>query len=287
MTAAHARRIGATFAAVVVGVDLRSHLDEQTAESLREMLATHGVLIFRDQRIEDADQIRLISAFGVPHRSSFEVTTGANPFLIDITNVDAEGLPLPRDNRYALYMKANEQWHSDGTYNRLPHAVTSLHARALPPEPPPTQYADTQAAWEALPARRQIELEGLVIEHDRAWSLSKVSPEAAAAHSDVNGRMARQPLVRTHPVTGRKSLYLSSHASHVVGRPKDQGISLIGELIAHATQPHFVYTHQWQVYDLVIWDAALTLHRATPYSAANARRMRQGAALLPRPLIDD
>lgn len=271
-------RVAPTFVARIEGVDLRHPLSTDVAETLRRAVAEHGVLVFPGQPIDDDAQLRFIQTFGPAKRTSFAVTKNENEYLIDVTNVDREGQPLPVTDRMAMFMRANLQWHADGSYNALPHRVTTLHARELPPTPPPTEYADTRAAWEALPSARQRELEGLVVEHDRAWSLSKAGLRQGEVTTDAERRVAHQPLVRTNALTGRKSLYIGSHASHIVGWPLEKGRALIEELVEHASQSRFVYAHRWHLHDLVLWDGSMTMHRATPYNAPEGRRLRQGGA---------
>lgn len=278
-------RIGSTFVARVEGLDLRRPLTPGQAEQVRRAIAEHGVLVFPGQQLDDDQQLGVIRTFGPAKRTSFAETKNENEYLIDITNVDRQGRLLPHTDRTAMFMRANLQWHADGSYNELPHRVTTLHARELPELPPPTEYADTRAAWEALPPARQRELESLVVEHDRFWSLSKAGLKPGDVSADAERRIAHQPLVRTNAITGRKSLYIGSHASHIVGRPIDEGRALIEELVAHATQPRFVYSHRWQLHDLVAWDGSLTMHRATPYQAPHGRRLRQGGATEPHPLL--
>ncbi|MDB5856852.1 MAG: tfdA [Ramlibacter sp.] len=278
-------RMTSHFVGRIEGLDLRQPLTPEQAARVRKEIAEHGVLVFPGQHLDDDQQLRVIQVFGPAKRTSFAVTKNDNDYLIDITNVDKEGRLLPYNDSTAMFMRANLQWHADGSYNELPHRVTTLNARELPDLPPPTEYADTRAAWEALPAARQRELEGLVVEHDRAWSLAKAGLKPGDLSADAERRFAHQPLVRTNAITGRKSLYIGSHASHIVGRPLEEGRALINELVAHATQPEFVYSHRWQLHDLVAWDGSLTMHRATPYDAPHGRRLRQGGATEPTPLL--
>jgi alpha-ketoglutarate-dependent 2,4-dichlorophenoxyacetate dioxygenase len=142
--------------------------------------------------------------------------------------------------------------------------------------PPPTEYADMRAAWNDLPRETRDEIDGLVVEHSIYWSRSKIgmsmddfSEETKAARKPV-----QHPLVRTHPLNGLKSLYLASHASHVIGWPVEKGRALIERLTAHATKPQYVYSHQWQTNDLVMWDDSWTMHRSTPYKDKYPRMMR-------------
>ncbi|TFZ02950.1 TauD/TfdA family dioxygenase [Ramlibacter henchirensis] len=273
------------FVASVEGLDLRNTLSNEQAAWVEKTLAAHGVLIFRDQRIGDVEQLNFIKLFGPPKAASFSETQTEVRYLIDVTNADAEGNILPMTDKGAMFMRSNQQWHSDGTYNPLPHRITTLHARELPHNAPPTEYADMRGAWEALSGQRQSELQGLVVQHDRSWSLLQAGMTPEQLTEEHKSRTAPQPLVRVNKITGRKSLYLASHASHIVGWPVEEGRKLLKELIEHATQPQFVYTHMWQARDLVLWDDAATMHRAVPYKDRLVRRMKQGGAHEVAPLL--
>ena len=269
-------RIGKTFAARIHGVDLARGIGPVEVEAIEEGLARHGVLVFEDQRIDDDAQQAFIQQFGPPHQAVLKEIASNHPHFYDIGTVDFEGNLRAKDSIAELYMRANLLWHTDGTQNQPPIRLTALHARVLPPEPPPTEYADMHAAWEALSPAMQRSLEGLVVEHSiyrsreqMGMKMSDFSEESLRARKPV-----QHPLVRTNPRTGWKSLYLASHASHVIGWPLEKGRRLIEELIAHATQPQFVYSHAWRLQQLVMWDDSWTMHRATPYEGSHPRHLR-------------
>jgi len=273
------RRLGRTFAAEIVGLDLRRGIDAQTAEEIEQALAENGVLCFRDQPLDDDQQQAFIQLFGPPFVTELkEVTSGDrhHPHFYDIANVDENGRPITEDSIRGLYMKANQLWHTDGSQIQPPIRITALNARVLPPDAPDTHYADMKAAWDALPDRRKAEIDGLQVEHSMLVSRAKMGMKAEE-FSEASRKLRPpvvHPLVRYHPRTGRKSLYLASHASHIIGWPQDEGAALIAELMAFATQPAFVYEHKWRPYDLVMWDDSATMHRATPYQSPHHRVMR-------------
>lgn len=269
-------RIGQTFAARVHGVDLARGIGPAEVEAIEEGLARNGVLVFENQHIDDDAQQAFIQQFGPPHQAVLKEIASNHPHFYDIGTVDFEGNLRAKDSIAELYMRANLLWHTDGTQNQPPIRLTALHARVLPPEPPPTEYADMHAAWEALSPDMQRSLEGLVVEHSiyrsreqMGMKMSDFSEESLRARKPV-----QHPLVRTNPRTGWKSLYLASHASHVIGWPLEKGRRLIEELIAHATQPRFVYSHAWSLHQLVMWDDSWTMHRATPYEGDHPRHLR-------------
>jgi alpha-ketoglutarate-dependent 2,4-dichlorophenoxyacetate dioxygenase len=274
--AVNCTRIGRTFAAEVHGMDLRKGIDGNLAAEIDRALATHGVLVFRGQALDDDSQQAFIEKFGPPVVTNFKEIATGHPHFYDVGTVDSEGKPIDEDSVKGQYLLANQLWHTDGSQNQPPIRVTALHARVLPPVPPPTEYADMRAAWNDLPRETRDEIDGLVVEHSIYWSRSKIgmsmddfSEETKAARKPV-----QHPLVRTHPLNGLKSLYLASHASHVIGWPVEKGRALIERLTAHATKPQYVYSHQWQTNDLVMWDDSWTMHRSTPYKDKYPRMMR-------------
>lgn len=268
--------IASGFGARVQGADLRAGIAASDVEVIENALARHGVLVFGGQRIGDDEQQAFIQQFGPPVVTKLKEIASGHPHFYDISTVDDEGNPIPDDSARGMYLLANLLWHTDGSQNQPPIRLTALHARVLPPSPPNTEYADMRAAWNALPAARQRELEGLTVQHSILWSREKMGMKA----SDFSEETLRErtpvehPLVRTNPRTGAKSLYLASHASHIIGRPIDEGRALIEELMAFATQPRFVYSHAWSPDDMVMWDDTWTMHRATPYKDKHPRQMR-------------
>ena len=162
-----------------------------------------------------------------------------------LSNLDASDKPVFRMSRAANY-----HWHTDKPYHPEPPLLTMLYAVELPPIGGDTEFANMALAYEALPESTKRRIAGLRIAFRPAFD------------PDLPG--ATHPLVRTHPETGRRSLYIGNHATHVVGLPKPESAALLADLLAHATQPRFVYTHRWHLGDLVMWDNRCLLHRAVP-----------------------
>jgi len=265
-----------SFAARVTGADLKAGIRPDEVETIEHALATFGVLVFGEQPIGDDEQQAFIQQFGPPVVTKLKEIASGHPHFYDISTVDEDGNPIPESSARGMYLLANLLWHTDGSQNQPPIRLTALHARVLPTDPPHTEYADMRAAWDALPAARQRELEGLQVQHSIFWSREQIGMKA----SDFSEETLRErqpvvhPLVRVNPRTGRKSLYLASHASHIIGWPQDKGRALVQELMAHATQPQFVYSHAWAPGELVMWDDTWTMHRATPYKGNQPRQMR-------------
>jgi len=268
--------IGATFGARVTGAHLKQGIRPEDVATIEDALARYGVLVFGEQSIGDDEQQAFIQQFGPPVVTKLKEIASGHPHFYDISTVDDEGQPIPETSARGLYLLANLLWHTDGSQNQPPIRLTALHARVLPPNPPPTEYADMRAAWDALPTARRRELEGLQVQHSILWSREQIGMK----ESDFSEETLRErkpvvhPLVRTNARTGRKSLYLASHASHIIGRPLEEGRALVRELMAHATRPEFVYAHRWQPSELVMWDDSWSMHRATPYKEKHPRQMR-------------
>jgi alpha-ketoglutarate-dependent 2,4-dichlorophenoxyacetate dioxygenase len=193
------------------------------------------------------------------------------PDIADISNLDAEGRVLARGDRRNLFNLGNQLWHTDSSFKRIPAKCSLLSARDLPSSGGETEFADLRAAWDALPQSRKRELDGLIVEHSIFRSRSQIG--FADFNDEIYSQLPPVPqaLVRHHPASGRTSLYLASHASHIVGWPVEKGRALIEELIAFSTQPQFVYQHRWTVGDLVMWDNRCTMHRGRPYDDTQRR----------------
>lgn len=242
-----------------------------------ETLDRYAVAVLREQHISDEEHIAFSRRFGELETSPhFGVGKGAkvrmrHAELFDVSNLDENGEILPEDDRRRVFRLANEMWHTDSSFVPRGARYSLLHAIVVPPRGADTEFADMRAAYDALSERKKNEIEGLVVEHSTFYSRSLVgyqfTPEELTRRSATP-----QYLVQKHPSSGRKALYLASHASHVIGWPLEKGRALLRELTEHATQPRFVYTHKWREGDLVIWDNRCTMHRATAFEDTAARR---------------
>jgi len=277
--------VSSTFAGEIRDLSLKGGVSDQEYEEIERVLSQFGVLVFRnDEPMNDDDQEALVTRFGPPVNSVLKTKKAdgnavqERPHFLDIATVDANNNPLAKDSFEHLYHLGNQLWHTDGTQIQPPIRVTMLSARVLPPNPPDTQYADMRAAWDALPEAKKKMIDGLTVEHNIFYSRAKVGLTNFPEEAIKLRPPVVHPLVRTHPKTGRKSLYLASHASHIIGWDLEQGRALLEELTTFATQPQFVYAHKWKVGDLVMWDDSFTMHRAMPYDDPYPRKMRWSAA---------
>jgi len=254
------KRLGRTFFAEVRGVDISRELADDTHRAIHAALLDHGVLYFPGQQVTDAQQEVFSRWYG-----TLEVTfEDPKLFTAHLSNVYADGSIREPGSRKSTFLRANQLWHSDSTMFQAPARISFLSAHAVAPVGGETQWADMQAAWEALPERRRQELDGLVVEHDFQKSRRVAQYEFDEAERRRWPPLLH-PLVRVHEETGRKALYVGSQATRVIGWPLERGRALIGELLEFATQDRFVHTHRWSVHDFMIWDNRRVNHRGRPW----------------------
>jgi alpha-ketoglutarate-dependent 2,4-dichlorophenoxyacetate dioxygenase len=264
------------FAAEIGGVDLRELPSAATFAAIESALDRHAVLVFRDQAIDDDQQIAFTRLFGALDLSVGRLRADQKMRLpieiADVSNLDENGELLSLLDRRRMYNLGNQLWHTDSSFKRVPAKCSLLSGRDVPPEGGETEFADMRAAYDALDAATRERIEDLVAEHSIFHSRSLIgyvdfTEEERAALPPVP-----QTMTRIHPGSRRKSIYLASHASHILGWPVEEGRALIQKLVAHATQPQFVYRHHWRAGDLVIWDNRCTMHRGRPYDETRYRR---------------
>jgi alpha-ketoglutarate-dependent 2,4-dichlorophenoxyacetate dioxygenase len=280
------RPISPTFAAEITGIDLRTINDAATLEELRAAMDAFAVCVVRDQHFDDESQM----AFAQRFDGELHVQTGRGvlegdrrrlkpPALTDISNLDENDRTLGADDARRVQGLANRLWHTDASFTAPPGHYSMLSARGtLPPSGGETEYADMRAAYDALPDELKERIESERAFHSIVYSRSTIGFEyTPEQRAKLPG--AEQPLVRTNPRTGRKSLYVASHAERVIGWPTPEGRILLRELIAHATQPQFVYRHTWRENDFVIWDNLATMHRGREFDETCPRDMRRVTTL--------
>src|SRR4051812_45817057 len=270
-----------TIGAECAGVEIARPLTPEETATIDEGMDRYAVLVFRrDKPLSTEQQIAFTKNFGElePPYTQIQSPDGKrldSPHLADISNLGPGDRILGRDDRKRLFGLGNQLWHSDSSYKVVPARYSLLCAHVIPPEGGDTQFADMRAAYDALDARTKALIEDLVCEHSRIFS------KGALGFTFTEQELrdfapVRQRLVRTHRKTGRKSLYLSSHAGRIVGWPVPEAQLLLRELTEHATQREFVYTHKWQVGDVVVWDNRTTMHRARRYEDVKyARDLRR------------
>jgi alpha-ketoglutarate-dependent 2,4-dichlorophenoxyacetate dioxygenase len=264
------------FVAEVSPVDLRLVHDRETLGEIREGMDEYAVLVFRDQPLTDAEQLDFAQRLdGQLHARTGAATIGNNRLgdesLTDISNVDETGKVLAPSDRRRMYGLGNRLWHTDASFVDPPGRYSMLSARILPLVPVETEFADMRASYDALPLEMKAQLESLRAHHSIAYSRQTLGFEFSKDEQEkLKG--AVHPIVRTNPRSGRRALYVASHASRIIDWPVPEGRLLLRDLIEHATQPQFVYRHTWRVGDFVIWDNRATMHRARPFDDTKHRR---------------
>jgi alpha-ketoglutarate-dependent 2,4-dichlorophenoxyacetate dioxygenase len=279
MMAIEIKQLHPVFVGEVSGVDLRHPLGQDTVTALNDAINRHGVLVFHDQCIDDEQQQAFSRNFG-----ELETTVRAyrrdfvprlDVHMADISNLDEQNRVLPANDRRRLNALGNRLWHSDSSFKRVPARFSLLSARVIPTWGGETQFADMRAAWDALPDRMKARLEGLVCEHTQLFSRARIGFTDWSEEERAKMAPVPQVMVRTHPGSGRKSIYLSSHAGCIRGMEEPEARMLLLDLTEFATQREFVHTHSWKVGDLVMWDNRCTMHRAREYDETQVRDMHR------------
>ncbi len=266
------------FAAAVSGVDLGRPPSVAVISEIVAALDAYAVLVFRDHPITNAQQIAFSEAFGV-----LEETVGAalkgravsrfgEPRIAEVSNLGPDGAIRPADDRWRLMQRANAFWHTDSSFKPQWGKISFLSAHECPITGGQTEFVDLRAAYDTLDDATRIEITGLKAAHSMARSRGLVGYDELAAEAVTRFPPVVQPLARRHPGSGRMSLYLASHASHVLGVSPERGRELLDRLTTHATAPRLVFQHIWKVGDLVMWDNRCTMHRGLPYDDLRERR---------------
>ena len=241
-------------------------------DEFRRTMDRHAVCVIRNERpVADAEHVEFSRRLGplLPMKMLTMVGKSksrfAQPELIDIGNIDAEGRLLPEDDRRRAYNRGNLLWHTDASYDQARGVYSLLSCHSIPPGGADTEFADMRLAYDALSPDMKQRIENLVVEHSIWHSRALAGMTDVSDAEKATRPPARHRLVHTHPGSGRKVLYLASHASRVLGMPLEEGRALLRELIELATRPRFVYRHKWRVGDLLVWDNQQTMHRGTPF----------------------
>jgi len=284
------RQIHPVFVGEVSGVDLTLPLSRDEVAAIDAGMDRYAVLVYHDQKISDEQQMAFSVNFGpledarggnITKPEERRLQVGMN----DVSNLGKDGRPMERDSRQRAFNLGNMLWHSDSSFRPIPAKYSLLSARVVNPVGGNTEYADMRAAYDALDAGTKAEIEDLVCEHSLMYSRGSLGMLEYSDEERAMFRPVRQRLVRTHPVTKRKSLYLSSHAGAILGMPMAEARILLRDLNEHATQPKFVYAHAWRVGDLVMWDNRQVMHRVRRYDDNQPRDMRRTTVAGDRPAV--
>jgi alpha-ketoglutarate-dependent 2,4-dichlorophenoxyacetate dioxygenase len=267
------------FAGLATGVDLTRPLDAASRDAIVAAMDRYAVLVFRDQFVDDAQQMAFAENFG-PLETSREADRPGHRMrldvrMADVSNLGIDGKPLPVDHFRRMSGLANQLWHTDSSFKRVPATYSMLSARAVPGDGGDTEFADCRTAWDALSPALRTRIAGLVAEHSIYTSRAVLGFTDFTAEERAALPPVLHPLVKRHPGSGQETLYIASHAGAIVGMPMAEARLLLADLMEHATQRASVYRHKWRVGDLVVWDNRCTMHRGRGFDLDAVRDMRR------------
>jgi alpha-ketoglutarate-dependent 2,4-dichlorophenoxyacetate dioxygenase len=269
------------FAAEVSGVDCRRPLEPDEVAAIEAAMDQYAVLVFRDQKLSDAEQIAFTCHFGdlenyaTPGHVRKRDDQRLGPGIADLSNLDKNGEIMSAEDRVWFFKLGDRLWHSDSSFRPIPAKYSLLSGRVVPPAGGNTEFADMRAAYDALDDETKAEIEDLICEHSLMYSREAIGFTQLTPAEVEAFRPVRQALVRTHPSSGRKSLFLAAHAGAIIGWTIPEARMFLRDLTEHATRREFVYSHQWRQYDLVVWDNRSTMHRARRFDPNEVRDVRR------------
>ena len=267
------------FVATVSGIDLCRPVVRDDVLKIESALDLYAVLVFREQPLDDSQQIEFSRLFG-PVETSIGAIRANRPTRLrsevaDVSNLDIHNNIRPAGDNWRLMQLANQLWHTDSSFKRIPGKISFLSAREVPTQGGETEFADLRAAYDSLDTVTTEMIKDLFAEHSIFFSRSLVGYTDFSTEERTALPPVARPLVRTVGSSNRKTLYLASHASHIVGWPIQRGRELIKRLTAAATERRFVFSHQWRPGDLLVWDNRCTMHRGRPFDAGQRRDLRR------------
>jgi alpha-ketoglutarate-dependent 2,4-dichlorophenoxyacetate dioxygenase len=277
------------FAGAVAGIDLRAAMTPHEIAAIVEGMDKFAVLVFHDQQIDDAQQLAFSRNFGTLEIANSDVRRDEDrrlaPEIADISNLGKGNDVMSREDRRRLFGLGNMLWHSDSSFKATPAKYSLLHARVLPSKDGNTEFADMRAAYDALDEDMKAEINDLVCEHSQIYSRGILGFDFTEEER-LRNLPVPQRLVRRHPGSGRRSIFLSAHAGAIRGMPVPEARALLRDLTEHATQRKFVYAHQWRIGDLVMWDNRAMMHRARRYDPAEVRELHRTTVADDRPTLE-
>ena len=263
----------ATLGAVVGNVRLNA-LDDEAFAVIAAAWHAHGVLIFPGQHLSEEEQVAFSRRFGPLERSLTKTHTQHDPAIIHLSNVKKDGSLWEAKSDTGRLLQGNNYWHTDSSYKRIPAKASLLAAKIVPKTGGETAFADMRAAYDALDPAMQAWLADKSAVHSYAYSQGKVGGTGAITEDEWDALPpVEQPVIRTHPATGRRNLYIGRHASHIVGEDPGESRRLLERLCADACQAPRIHIHKWAVGDLVMWDNRCVLHRGLGHPPDQPRRM--------------
>ena len=286
------RALTSCIAGEVSGCDLTKPLSKDEVAAIEAGMDRWAVTVYHDQNITDEQQLAFSRNFGeIENNYGGHITVKQEhkrlaPQMNDLSNLGLDNKPLARDDRRRMFNLGNRLWHSDSSFRVIPAKYSLLSARTVVDRGGNTEFAHMGAAYDALDAATKAEIEDLVCEHSLMYSRGSLGMTEFTPEEKVMFKPVRQRLVRRHPVTGRKSLYLSSHIGGIIGWPVPEARAFIRDLTEHATQSQFVYVHKWRRHDLVMWDNRQTMHRVRRFDETQVRDMHRTTVAGEAPTVE-
>lgn len=269
---------GMDFAVEIKNIDLSQSLDNVIFEEIRQAVFSYAVVVVRGQSIDDEQQISFSERFGELEKSLVKIDGEIRyPQIYITTNVGKDDKILPHNHASAKYHRGNSLWHSDSSFKPIPANISILSGREVPPHGGETEFADVRYAYDSWPGSvsgvEKCELDNLICEHSITFSRQLVVGDIFSEEDKKSIKPVRQALIRKHPETGRKALYVGSHCHFIEGWEYPRSRALIAELTSWMTRPEFVYAHKWCPLDLVMWDNRSVVHRGKPWPDEDYRRV--------------
>lgn len=285
------RALRDNFAGELSGIDIAKPLSADEVVAIEAGMDAYAVLVFHDQNITDEQQMDFSANFG-------PLLDGANstvkrdelrlhPAFADVSNIDKDGTLLSADDRRRVSSLGNRLWHSDASFRVIPARYSLLSGRVVPPDGGNTEFADMRDAYDALDDATKAQIEDLICEHSQIFSRAQLGFTDYLPEERETMKPVLQRLVREHPATARKSIYLSAHIGKIIGWRVPEALAFLRDLTEHATQREFVYSHTWRAGDLVIWDNRCTMHRVRSYDDLTyPRDLRRTTTRAEGPTVD-
>ena len=271
------------FAAEIGDVDLSKPLSDADRTEIETAFNNYSVLVFPDQHLSTDQHLDFARNFGpletTIHAARSDAKLRVRAEIADVSNLSQDDQIWGKESRKRMFEMGNRMWHTDSSFRRLPAKASLLYGRSIPPVGGQTEFADMRAAYDALPADMKLRLRDQVAEHAIMYSRKKLGFTDFSDEENQTLPPVPQALVRKHAGSGRTGLYLASHAGRIFGMNEDEGKALLQQLIDHATQRQFVYTHRWRLHDLVMWDNRCTMHRGKGYDDLRWPRDMQRATV--------
>ena len=269
---------GMDFAVEIKNIDLSQSLDNVIFEEIRQAVFSYAVVVIRGQSINDEQQISFSERFGELEKSLVKIDGEIRyPQIYITTNVGKDDKIFPHNHASAKYHRGNSLWHSDSSFKPIPANISILSGREVPPFGGETEFADVRYAYDSWPGSisgvEKCELDDLICEHSITFSRQLVVGDIFSEEDKKSIKPVRQALIRKHPETGRKALYVGSHCHFIEGWEYPRSRALIAELTSWMTRPEFVYAHKWRPLDLVMWDNRSVVHRGNPWPDEDYRRV--------------